>query len=499
MKFNANDVAWVRPEYVAQAKIWEKVRDACEGEEAIKYKRELYLPRLGGHSKDVDGNKLYQLYLSYAHWYGATQRTVAGLRGLVFRKDPIKNIPESMEPYVDNITADGQNMISFTKDVLVEVIQTNRCGVFVDFPMSFEKHGELTKAEAEKLNIRPYTRMYKAEDIINWRTDEVNNETITTLVVLKEEIEEVDVGGFATKKVKQYRVLYIDTEDLYYKQQIFRNVAPDPDKKIEGGMQSLGVITPIVKNEPLTAIPFFPITDKGVTWDINNPTILPLVNTNISYYKNSANREQALIWTGNPTPVFSGFSGQADDGSVSLGSTQAILLHNGGTAQFLEFTGQGINPIKDVMEEKKEEMAVLGARIISPEKRTAETAESALIHRAGEQGVLADIANSVSDGLTRVLRFFGEYLELVTDEIWIKLNTDFMPSPIDYRLLEALGQLQKDGMISWETYVYNLQQGEILPTGVTADEEQAKISQDSTGKKTPVEQNNTQKIAEKVK
>ena len=63
----------------------------------------------------------------------------------------------------------------------------------------------------------------------------------------------------------------------------------------------------------------------------------------------------------------------------------------------------------------------------------------------------------------------------------------------------ALGQLQKDGMISWETYVYNLQQGEILPTGVTADEEQAKISQDSTGKKTPVEQNNTQKITEKVK
>jgi hypothetical protein len=261
-----------------------------------------------------------------------------------------------------------------------------------------------------------------------------------------------------------------------------------------GGIQLIGDVVPLVNGEELSSIPFFPITDKGITWEITNSTLLPLVNTNISHYRNSANREQALIWTGNPTPVFSGYIGDTDESSIRLGSTEAVLLSNGGTAQFLEFTGQGIDPIKEVMLEKEEEMAVLGARIIAPEKRTAETAESAAIHRAGEQGVLADIANSLSDGLTRVLRFFGDF-HGITDhaKVWIKLNTDFLPAPMSPEMLKELAALYANNFISWRTYIYQLQQGEILPLGTTSDSELVEIAQDMKNEKlavlleTPVE------------
>lgn len=492
-EFDVSSVSWHRAEYIKQLPIWSKVRDAASGEEAIKAKTTAYLPRLGGHTSDGTGNALYDIYLDYAHWYGATARTLAGLRGLVFRKDPLKRIPDKLKFYEENITADGQSLMSFTKDVLMEVLQTNRCGIFIDFPHT-ELRADYSKLDAELENIRPYVRMYRAENIINWRTDTVNNETVTTLVVLTETVEEADAGGFALKRIQQYRVLYLDELGVYH-QRLYRMAEANAAASIIGGMTEIEDVVPLVNNKHLYSIPFFPITDKGITWDISNPTILPLVNTNISHYKNSANREQALIWTGNPTPVFSGYAGEAGEGEIRLGSTEAILLMNGGTAQFLEFTGQGINPIKEAMAEKEEEMAVLGARIIAPEKRTAETAESAAIHRAGEQGVLADIANSISDGLTRVLRFFGAYHgETNTDDIWIKLNTDFLPAPINHQMLTALGKLYTGNLISWKTYIYQLQQGEILPLGTTEDDEEASILADIKRK----EKINPPKVEEEI-
>lgn len=483
MPFNINDVPYVRPELINALNNMEKVRDVIAGEYAIKTKSTRYLPRLPGHSDDASGNDAYSIYLEYAHFYPATARTAQGLRGLVFRKDPVVNIPKKLENYRENITADGQSLVSFSKDILLEVIQTNRCGLFVDFPSVPDK--VYSKADMENLNIRPYVRMYKAETIINWRTRVINNQTITSLVVVKEDVEEPDVGGFKSKIIPQYRVLYLDEDGIYH-QDTYQQVDANPLLNLAGGLTLMDSVVPLVNGAVLEYIPFYPITDKGITWDLTNSTLLQLAETNLSHYRNSANRENALIWTGNPTPVFSGYAGNVDEGAIRIGSCEAILLHNGGSASFLEFTGQGLTPIKEAMAEKEEEMAVLGARIISPEKRTAETAESASIHRAGEQGVLADIANSISDGLTRILRFFGMYHgEKDLKSISVALNTDYMPVEMKSDMLARLGELYQKRLISWDSYFYALQKGEVLKSDVTSEEEYAKIEDDKERENIP--------------
>ena len=146
------------------------------------------------------------------------------------------------------------------------------------------------------------------------------------------------------------------------------------------------------------------------------------------------------------------------------------------------------------MSEKEEEMAVLGARIISPEKRTAETAESAMIHRSGEQGVLADIANSISDGLTRILRFFGLYHGVKdVKAIKVMLNTDYMPVEMKSDMMARLGELYQKRLISWDSYFYALQKGEVLKSDTTADEEYARIEKDKKRDNIPEDQSQTLK------
>lgn len=472
MELNSNLVHFRRSEYDEFLEKWTKCRDAIKGEDTIKSKTTTYLPMLNGHSSGMEGQQAYQVYLDYAHWNGYTGRTVQGLRGLVFRKSPIKNIPEEMEVYKDNITADGKSLEAFAKDVLFEVVSTNRCGIFVDLPNSSDIEEQLTVAEMEARNIRPYVQMYKAEEIINWRTENINNIKITTLVVLEEYVETPLSDMFSYEVYPQYRVLYIDPDDNLYHQKLFTYMT-DEDKKT--ALVEKFDVVPKVNNEALTYIPFYPVTDKGITWELSNPTVLDLVNANISHYKNSANRENALIWTGNPTPYLVGYQAtQESSGTIHLGSTEAIILAAGGSAGFLEYHGQGLGPLKEIMEEKEEEMALLGGRIIAPEKKSSETAESAAIHKAGEQSVLADIANSISDALTIILNFFAEFMSL-DDYVSIELNTDYMPVILDAPTIEKLSNIIGT-YISWDTWIYMLQRGEILPPGVDAKEEAKRIN-----------------------
>ena len=68
------------PEHLAAAPLWARMRDCAAGEDAVKARRLEYLPRPGGQSE-----RAYRAYLARAVWYGATERTLNGLAGAIFR------------------------------------------------------------------------------------------------------------------------------------------------------------------------------------------------------------------------------------------------------------------------------------------------------------------------------------------------------------------------------------------------------------------------------
>ena len=61
------------PQYLEFAGKWAKTRDAAAGEEAVKARRDEYLPMLKGQSDDD-----YAAYLKRTPYFNATARTVDG-------------------------------------------------------------------------------------------------------------------------------------------------------------------------------------------------------------------------------------------------------------------------------------------------------------------------------------------------------------------------------------------------------------------------------------
>lgn len=114
-------------------------------------------------------------------------------------------------------------------------------------------------------------------------------------------------------------------------------------------------------------------------------------------------------------------------------------------------------------------MVVLGSRIITPEKGISETAESANIHRAGENAKLATFANNVSVGATKLLNILA-YLQGVEQNCQVVLNTDYETQGFDANALNAMANIFEKGKLPLIVLYSMMMKGEFMDPNMTFDD-----------------------------
>lgn len=119
-------------------------------------------------------------------------------------------------------------------------------------------------------------------------------------------------------------------------------------------------------------------------------------------------------------------------------------------------------------------MAVLGARMLFPEKKAAEAVETASMHRQGENSALAALALAVARALSEAMTIARNWIG-ASGETGIALNTDYLPTPMSPQMLVALIQAVQSGNISRRTFFANLQRGEIVAADTAFEDEQIEI------------------------
>jgi hypothetical protein len=122
---------------------------------------------------------------------------------------------------------------------------------------------------------------------------------------------------------------------------------------------------------------------------------------------------------------------------------------------------------------KEAQMAAIGARMLAPEKRQAETAESQAIRRGGENSVLAALAQGVSQGLTRALSILAFWAG-AGGKVAFTLNRDYLPIAMSAADLKAHVAAWQAGALSDESLFEALKQGEVIAESITFEEEAAR-------------------------
>lgn len=451
-------------DYAKHSPTWAKCRDAVEGEDAIKAKREMYLPRLTGQSLAE-----YNAYLQRAMFYGASSRTVQGLVGAIFRKPPQIECGKDLEDRLKSIGGDGESIEQIGRDVAREQLETARVGILLD-----AEEASLGK------NAEPFLEVFPTEAITNWRCGVVNGREQLVLVVLKESYHEsTSPDGFEVKEAPQYRVFRLmatDTQKPYCQVEKWRQTG---ELDVNSGSKVW-----IMVGEPVIlkmwggrTVPFIPIClggPEGIGDDCEKPPILDLVNVNLSHYRTSADLEHGRHFTCLPQVWIAGAG--SNTGVMTIGSAVAWMFEEPhAKADYLEFSGEGLKHLSEALKEKQQLMAVQGARLLEEQKKVGEAADTVRLRQAGERSVLANIAQSTGDMLQRCLSWVALWMSASPDEVVVTMNQDFDSMAMDGPTMASLMAMAQGGLISWDSFFFNLKRGEVIPDERTAEEERALI------------------------
>ncbi len=452
----------VRSEYAAALPWWKRCRDVIEGEDAVKARGTEYLPKLPEQESSE-----YEAYKMRAVFYNGTARTQSALVGTVFRKDPTVNLPErlktKLQPHLEDVTLDSTPLDQFSSLLFADILAAGRHGVLIDM------QGE----DVLEKDRRPYWVGYTAEQIINWQESRLNGSTVLSLVILKECVETMK-EDYSYTSVDQWRVLELKdieaglpkyTVTLYRKNE--RNeirVFQDP-------------ITPVRRGQPIPFIPFVVFNATSLRARVEKPPMLDLVDMNLSHYRTSADHEHGLHWTALPTPWV---VGSPAEGALRIGSGVVWQLDGpDAKAGMLEFTGKGIQSVRDNLTMKEERMAVLGARMIEGGTKQAETAEAVRSRHAGTHAVLKTIATTTSTGLTKALRYHSWWMGATDDPndaaISIALNKEFYDQRMSADDVKTALLAVQAGQMSFETFWFLMSRGDWTRPDVTAEEEKQQI------------------------
>jgi len=440
---------------------WKRCRDTVAGTDAVKGERTKYLPWLTGQD-DLE----YGAYLNRALFFNASERTVKGLTGAVFRKQYNLDFPESKKDLLKDITDEMSSVDVLLRKVVHEVVAIGRTGCLVD--VTPEGEGDP----------RTYITQYRAENILNWTLDRVNGAMQPVFIALREAYEEPDPNDkFAPKHKHQIRTLVL--ENGVYMQRIYRKRQTSDGSTTNEWAQWEEDIIPKMGGKPLDFIPFKFINSDDDSANPCKPPLLDLVDVNLSHYRTSADLEHGAHFTALPTPVLSGFDVKK---TYRIGSGVAWVTDNPqGRAVFLEYTGQGLRALQDIKADKEAQMAVLGARMLEQQKKTAETAETHRLRGLAESGPLAGIVGVVEEAMTAVFRWYVDFIipgGSASNNIDLSLNKDFVSSRLTAQEITALMTLVQGNHISQDTFLHNLKEGEVLPDGTTIEEEKDAIETD---------------------
>jgi hypothetical protein len=494
-----------------------------EGEEEEEEEEEPELDEKGKPKIGPDGKPLMKkLGKPRTDEFG---KPILGPDGQPLRKPALPKKKENpVKKHVQDITLTGQHLDLFAFESMQEVLTTGRYGILVDMADTDIRDKQ-----------RPYWVGYKAETIVNWKTERIDGEEKLIRVVLQEDVDVEDpIDPFGTINEEQFRVLTlvegVYTQRVWAKGETLRKhkeqkefeesggkaegtakvselkkgteiapysiaaqramyngeptamPVPSPDALKTKGADDFGIIeeiVPVRRGKPLDFIPFYFVNATGAEAEVSKPPLLDLVDLNLSHYRTLADLEHGRHFVALPTPWISG-AAVNDQNEVQIGPSGVLILEKGGAAGMLEFSGAGLRALETADEQKRKMMSVLGARLLEEQAMANETASAVGMRHSGEQAVLRTIVQVLEQQLSRALQAHAWWMgtEKTTDDldfVEVELNKDFFSVRMQpAELAQLLAALQADG-ISYKTFYHNLAIGGITRPGVDDEEEQREI------------------------
>lgn len=451
------------PEYSALKERWEVCREIIAGEDVVKQRGEKYLPMATHKCQDIQKAR-YKAYKMRTPFIPFTYMAYQVQHAMVFRRTPTVVCSDEFKNsgLLDNVDGRGNSLYQFCSNSFDDLLKTGFGGILLDMPPAQEG---MTVYDAEKEGIRPYLTYYLAEEIINKIFDNSKGISRLKLVVLKEKVN-VYRDEFTLLNRERYRVLAINDQG-FYEQRIWSPVYNDKDEITD---ITVTVVPVFVNGKQIDYIPFVLLpTDIA-----EKPPLYDLAMMNVHHYQVMADYYNGLHKVTMPTGYITGYTPKTDedgdDDEIVLGDDVFITEENP-DARFgvLSYAGEGMEHTKDGIDKIENLIAGIFMKSIAPDKKTSETAESAYVHRSGENARLATFARNVSEKLSQIIQWYEEWNNY-EGAVEIHLNYDYETMALDPNIINSIANISGQGKFPLYCVFYILKQQELIDPDMNYDD-----------------------------
>lgn len=418
---------------------WELMRDAMDGESAIKARGETYLPKPGGFRNNPNTERaLYEAYRLRAQFPEILAPSVGAMIGIIHGKEIQIEIPPAMEFLWEDADGMGLPLEAFHRRITREMLVIGSYGVLADAP----KDGG-----------NPFLSGYSRDAIINWDRDWwVTDETTMRR------------KGFVWEKLERYRVFQMGVTG--YEQLIFEAPALVAE---EVPIRGLG-------GAMLPRIPFAVGGARDLSPRLEAPPLIGVARAALAIYQLSADYRWQLYMSGQETLV--AINGKGPD-MVGAGVIHEMIGAEGlaPDLKYVSPTCAGIEAHKLAIEENRVAAVHAGARLME-RANGQESGEARGMRFASELATLTSIAQNSCAILERSLRNVAMLMglgEAAEAAIIVTPPRDLLDSTITPAEAESLMRIYQSGGMAWETYYDALQRGGIASPERDAGEELALI------------------------
>lgn len=449
----AFDITIRHPSYLKYAQSWQLMRDAFDGEDEVKARKEAYLPMKSGtraiteHQKRVAS---YEAYRDRAEFPELVSPTVRGAVGVMLDVPAQIELSPRLEVLRERATPDGLTLDGLHRRIAMEV-------------MTMGRYGLLPGVDA---NGKPHLAGYCAEAIVNW--DGGN------YVVLCETQDVRDPDTNIWSKVEKYRECYVSVAGTY--------AAREWVKSPKGDWIATEEIEASTPKRAAIGVPFVFIDTNDLTPEPDDVPLYGLAKIAVRIYRLDADYTFALHMTSEPTPVAIGFDdpkGAVKDGKAptTIGAGKLWLLPVGGDAKYLEFSGPGLEAQKAAINDSLIRARAFGAQLLSDAK-TAESGDAIKLRLGSQTATLKTIAMNTAAGLERALRNLAVWVGDDPEKCVVKPNLDFFDKTLSAQEIDAMVRGWQAGAYSWRTTFDRLKLGGVIPDDRTPEDELKLIDQD---------------------
>jgi hypothetical protein len=452
-----------RIEYVRNAERWKLIDDICESENL-----EFYLVPRNPQDKSPENKIRNEQIFKRAYFAEITGYTVNGFLGLMFQKWPKLVIPAALDYIQKDITGEAVSVYQLAQQCAEEVIRNGRAGIWVDFP---ETMGEVSRQDIMDGRALATATLFKAREIINWRTTPDGAKLKLSMVVLATTEDRQKTDDPYSVEATQVRMeLGLDEQGYYYSRKHVAAVdtqtfiAEDPQYPTDGA------------GSRLRFIPFQFIGAQNNSHDVDRAPMYAIARANVTHFNDSAIYQDSVFQVGQAQPWMSGLTQDhlelLSQNNMYIGSGRLIGVPPGEQFGFSQAEPNML--AKEAMDSMVAHMIGIGAMYIQPGS-AVKTATQAEGDQRVQHSVLSLIAENVSEGITQVLAWVGQFMN-TAEPVEFTISSDFVTPRADPQMLREMVAGFVSGAIPMGDYFRWMQKHQLADQEKTVEEFAEEVS-----------------------